>query len=63
MDTQYIKMAMDYRNMVDVLMGDKDYADTVLYNAQIINVITREIYPGDLAIKGDYIALVGDCKD
>ncbi len=58
-----MKMAMEYRNMVDVLMGDKDFADTVLYNAQIINVLTREIYPGDIAIKSGYIVLVGDCKD
>lgn len=63
MDTKYIRMAMDYRNIVDVLMGDSEFADTVLYNGQIINVITREIYPGDIAIKGDYIVLVGDCKD
>lgn len=63
MDTKYIRMAMDYRNIVDVLMGDSEFADTVLYNGQIINVITMEIYPGDIAIKGDYIVLVGDCKD
>jgi adenine deaminase len=58
-----MKMAMEYRNIVDVLMGDKDFADIVLYNGQIINVITREIYAGDIAIKGEYIVLVGDCKD
>ena len=58
-----MKMAMEYRSIVDVLMGDKDFADIVLYNGQIINVITREIYAGDIAIKGEYIVLVGDCKD
>ncbi len=62
MDPKYIKMAMEYRNLIDVLMGDKDYADIVLYNGKIINVITREIYNGDIAIKGKYILLVGDCK-
>lgn len=54
---------MEYRNLIDVLMGDKDYADIVLYNGQIVNVITREIYKGDIAIKDKYILLVGDCKD
>lgn len=44
-------MAMEYRNLIDVLMGDKEYADIVLYNGKIINVITREIYDGDIAIK------------
>ena len=63
MNTKYIKMAMEYRNIVDVLMGDSEFADIVLYNGQIINVITREIYPGDIAIKGKYIVLVGDCRD
>lgn len=62
MDSKYTKMAMEYRNLIDVLMGDKDYADIVLHNGKIINVITREIYEGDIAIKGKYILLVGDCK-
>lgn len=53
---------MEYRNLIDVLMGDKDYADIVLYNGQVINVITREIYTADVAIKGKYILMVGDCS-
>jgi adenine deaminase len=56
-------MAMEYRNLIDVLMGDKDFADIVLYNGKVVNVITREIYTADIAIKGKYILLVGDCKD
>ena len=63
MDTKYIKMAMEYRNLIDVLMGDKDFADIVLYNGEVVNVITREIYTADIAIKGKYILLLGDCKD
>lgn len=63
MDAKYIKMAMEYRNLIDVLMGDKDFADIVLYNGKVVNVITREIYTADIAIKGKYILLVGDCKD
>ncbi len=63
MDTKYIKMAMEYRNLIDVLMGDKDFADMVLYNGEVVNVITKEIYKADIAIKDKYILLVGDCKD
>ena len=63
MDTKYIKMAMEYRNLIDVLMSDKEFADIVLYNGEVINVITREVYKADIAIKGEYIVLVGDCRD
>jgi adenine deaminase len=56
-------MAMEYRNLIDVLMGDKDFADMVLYNGEVVNVITKEIYKADIAIKDKYILLVGDCKD
>ena len=35
LDTKYLKMAMEYRNLIDVLMGDKDYADIVLYNGKL----------------------------
>ena len=54
-------MAMEYRNLIDVLMGDKEFADVVLTNGNVVNVITREIYGADIAIKGQYIILVGDC--
>ena len=63
MDTKYIKMGMEYRHLIDILMGDKDFADIVLYNGNVINVLTREIYKADIAIKGKYILMVGDCKD
>lgn len=57
-----VKQAIEYRNLIDVLMSDKDHADVVLYGGNVINVITREVYTADIAIKGDYIALVGDCE-
>lgn len=53
---------MEYRNLIDVLMGDNDFADIVLHNGNVINVITREVYKGDIALKGKYILLVGDCS-
>lgn len=62
METKYLKMGMEYRQMIDILIGDKDFADIVLYNGQVVNVITREIYKADIAIKGKYILLVGDCQ-
>lgn len=63
MNNKYLKLAMEYRNLIDVLMGDKDYADIVLYNGQVINVLTREIYTASIAIKGKYIVLVGNCEE
>lgn len=57
---QGIKQAMEYRNLIDVLMSDKHFADIVLYNGNVINVLTREVYTADIAIKGKYILLVGD---
>lgn len=44
-------------------MSDKYFADTILYGGEVVNVITREIYTADIAIKGKYILLVGDSKD
>lgn len=62
MNAENLKMAMEYRNLVDALMGDYEFADVVLHNGNVINVITREIYKADIAIKDKYILLVGDCK-
>ena len=59
---EHIKQAMEYRELIDVLMSDDRYADVVLYNGNVINVISKEIYTADIAMKGDYIALVGDCE-
>lgn len=63
MDTKYIKMGMEYRNMIDILMGDKEFADVVLYNGNVVNVLSREVYKADIALKGEYIVMVGDCSD
>ncbi len=58
MDPKLIKQAIENRQMIDVLMGGPVYADVVLTGGQIINVITREIYTEDLAIKGKRILSV-----
>lgn len=59
MNPDLIKKAMEYRKLIDILMSDRDYADIVLYGGNIINVITREVYKADLAIKGKHIVMVG----
>lgn len=49
--------------MIDALMGNNEFADTVLVGGEVVNVITREIYKADVAIKHKYILMVGDCRD
>lgn len=58
---KYIKQAMEYKELIDTLMSDKHHADIVLYGGNIVNVLTKEIYTGDIAIKGKHILMVGDC--
>lgn len=55
-------MAVDHRMLIDHLLGEDGFADIVLYGGNIVNVVTREIYPGDVAIKGKYIMMVGDAS-
>ncbi|GHV33409.1 adenine deaminase [Synergistales bacterium] len=57
-----LKKAMEYRSLIDVLMSDTKFADVVLCNGNVVNVLTKEIYKADIAIKGKYILLVGDCS-
>ncbi|SDZ09190.1 adenine deaminase [Tindallia californiensis] len=62
MDTQQIKQAMEYRQLVDTLMSESQYADLVLHGGNVVNVLTAEIYPADIAIQGKYILMVGDAE-
>ncbi|MGL6107336.1 adenine deaminase [Romboutsia sp.] len=59
---KYIKQGMEYKELIDTLMSDKHHADIVLYGGNVVNVLTREVYKADIAIKGKYILLVGDCE-
>jgi len=63
LDTKNLKLAADRLNLVDVLMDKNRYADLVLKNGQVVNVITREIYKADIAVTGEYILMIGDCSD
>lgn len=47
------------QRLLDVSCG-KCYADLVVANGRIVNVFTGEIYPGGIAVCGEYIAAVGD---
>ncbi len=62
MNTKELKLAMDRLHCVDVLMDEQSYADLVITDGNVVNVITREIYKADVAISGKYILMVGDCK-
>lgn len=59
---KYIKQAIEYKELIDTLMSNKHHADIVLYGGNIVNVLTREIYTGDIAINGKYVLMVGDCE-
>lgn len=52
---------MDLERLIDVAAGRRP-ADLVLRGGNVVNVLSHEIYPGDVAIAGDVIAGVG-CYD
>jgi len=60
LDPSVIKKAMDYRRMIDALMGDHDFADLVLQGGHIVNTITRELVKTDLAVKGKYVLALSE---
>jgi adenine deaminase len=47
------------RDLIDVALG-KEPADLVVEGGTLVNVATAEIYPADVAVKGQRIAAVGD---
>ena len=50
---------MRRRDLIDVALG-KEPADLVVEGGTLVNVATAEIYPADVAVKGQRIAAVGD---
>ncbi len=50
---------MRRRELIDVAMG-RTPADLLIEGGTLINVSTAELYPSDVAVKGDRIAAVGD---
>lgn len=63
MGAKRIKEAIQHRKLIDVLLDSHLHADLILKGGYFINVITREIYEADVAIKGEYILMAGDAKD
>lgn len=57
-----IKQAIQWRKLIDVLLGANQFADLVLKGGYFINTVTREIYVADVAIKGEYILMVGNVE-
>ncbi len=62
MDPSVIKKAIDYRRMIDALMGEHDFADLVLQGGHVVNTITRELVRTDLAVKGKYVLGMSECE-
>ncbi|MFD1040256.1 adenine deaminase [Virgibacillus byunsanensis] len=63
MQAENIKEAIQWRKLIDVLLDSNQFADLVLKGGYIINTVTREIYEADVAIKGEYILMVGDVSE
>jgi adenine deaminase len=49
---------MERRDLIDVALGHRP-ASLVVRGGKLVNVLTREIYPADIAILGDRVAAVG----
>ena len=58
-----LKTVAQRLHMIEALMDPGRGADLVLRGGNVVNVITREVYPADIAIAGEHIILVGDCSD
>lgn len=58
-----IKQAMERRGLIDALLAGDGFADIVLRGGQVVNTLTREIYPADVAIKGSRILMAGDARE
>ena len=48
-----LKLVSERQHLVDVLMDKNRYAQKVLTNGQVVNVISGEIYKADVAIEGN----------
>lgn len=49
---------MDTRKLIEVALGQRN-AETVFANGQVLNVLTGEITPGDVAVYGGVVAGIG----
>jgi adenine deaminase len=51
---------MESRELIDVLLSGRRFADLVLRGGKLVNTLTGEIYPADIAIKKPYILIAED---
>jgi adenine deaminase len=61
-DIEMANLAKVRRNIIDVLMDPNLSADLILRGGKVVNVVTGEIYPAEVAIVDQFIARVGDCR-
>jgi adenine deaminase len=61
MKPQAQSVAGTRRGLVDTLLNPDRHADLVLRGGKVVNVLSGEIYGGDVAIDGQYVLRVGDC--
>lgn len=62
-DVNALKKAIERRGLIDALMSGSRFADIVLRGGQVINTLTREIYPADVAVKKPYILMAGNVEN
>src|SRR5437879_2010276 len=53
-----LETAMTRRDLIHVAVGSRP-ATLIVRSGKLVNVLTREIYPADIAVFGDRIAAVG----
>ena len=53
-----LETAMTRRDLIHVAVGSRP-ASLIVRSGKVVNVLTREIYPADIAVFGDRIAAVG----
>ncbi|MCC6225374.1 MAG: adenine deaminase [Microthrixaceae bacterium] len=63
MSVQPDGMIATRRALIETLLRPDAQADLVLRRGRVVNVVSGEIYPGDVAVQGGYILMVGDCTD
>ena len=56
------KTAIRRRRMIDTLLSGLS-ADVVLLGGNVVDVLTRELYPADVAFKNEFVLMVGNCSD
>ncbi len=62
LSTEQRELLKERFEAIEKLLSPERYADKVLKNGRVVNVLTGEIYTADIAIGGKFILMVGDCS-